>query len=115
MARRLPPAQVQSNEPKAHEEIAGGAPGLIPEAAKEIPELGKATSAAPSEPLKPEEIVRPQRYRVMNTPRPGFEGYPVLYNGVRVQLKQGKIVDSITYDVDYLKRQGVQLDEIQEG
>lgn len=113
MARRLPE---QKSDATPSTEIPGGAPGLperafVPEAAHEIPEPGKAVArAAPS----PEAVeVEVKRYRVTNPPRSGMSGYPILYNGVRTLLAQGKIVDSNTYDLDYLKRQGVTLEPVE--
>lgn len=115
MARRLP----TTNEPLKTEATAapivtdeGGAVKVIAEAAKTIPEPGKAVaSAAPAREPTPE--VKIERYRVTNAPRPGMAGYPILYGGVRTLLAQGKIVDSNTYDLDYLKRQGVTLEPVE--
>lgn len=116
MARRLPttnePQKTDAPAPVVTEE--GAAVKVIAEAAKTIPELGKAVaSAAPAREPAPE--VKVERFRVTNPPRPGMAGFPILYGGVRTLLTQGKIVDSNTYDLEYLKRQGVTLEPVDGG
>lgn len=56
--------------------------------------------------------VKVTRYRVTNPAPAGKPGYPVLQGGVTVFLQQGKVVDSTSYDIAYLRAQNVKLEEI---
>lgn len=101
MARRLPNQNGEAKQAPAPE-LPGGAVGVIAGAATEIPNPGEAKTQAAREPGPPLDV-KITRYRVM-------QSRPILYAGVRTELKAGKVLDTLTYDVEYLKRQGVQLE-----
>jgi hypothetical protein len=50
----------------------------------------------------PEEIPKVRRYVVVR-------GGPVLQAGFRTNLKEGKVIDSLNYDIQHLQRQGIRL------
>jgi hypothetical protein len=58
----------------------------------------KSLPAAPP----PESIPPVKRYVVV-------KGGSVLVNGMRTQIKEGKVVDSLNYDVAHLQRQGIRV------
>lgn len=59
------------------------------------------------------EPAKVRRYRVKNEPPRGKPGYPVLQGGVTVFFVKGKVLDSLNFDIEYLKRQSVELEEIE--
>lgn len=111
MARRLPNQEVPQAQPAPQ---SGGSPGMMfpPEAAKQIanPEIPTSSVGASLEET-PQEL-RSKKYKVTNDRQPDGRGFPVLLNGTLTHFAKGKIVDSGAYDVDQLRRQGVELEEI---
>ncbi len=90
--------------------IPGGAPGLIPGVRTALSVPG--ASRPSGQPKQSNEVAVPDRYSVKG-PGPHPDGtWPILYGGVRVFLRPGKEVSSSTYDIAYLKAQGVQLEPI---
>lgn len=108
MPRRYP----QQDEAKATEEETGGAPGIPidPSAKTEIP----TAEAAPGKPAEAKPVeVAVDRFRVLpGGPLPGGE-WPVLYRSVRTKFPPGKIIDTATYDVPYIRSQGVKMEPVE--
>ncbi len=105
----LDPATDEQQARAAHTGIPGGAPGIILEASTTIHGLAVPENGPPQ--AGSEAIV--DRYRV--GPGPSKDGsWPILYGGVRTQLAAGKIVSSAAYDVEYLLRQGVKMDKLED-
>lgn len=82
--------------PAKEEAPIGGALGVI------LPPEAKAAAKAP-------EVEGPKvsKYKVAN-----HNGISVLLGGGKTQLAYGKIVDDVNYDIDLLKRSGVQLEAV---
>jgi hypothetical protein len=122
MARRTPETDAAEAQAKAEEMkvakpedearaatigMPGGAPGLIIEqAAKEIP------STAGTGTGNRDDSKGPRRFRVAGTPPRDLPGHPILYGGCRSYMQVGKIITEATYDVEYLRAQGVPLEEM---
>jgi len=89
--------EISRNQPEADEAPVGGALGVI------LPEAPKAAAA------KAPEVEGPKvtRYKIAN-----HNGISVLLGGGKTQLAHGKIVDDVNYDIDLLKRSGVQLEAL---
>ncbi len=104
MARRLPNQADGKAAPAP--ELPGGSAGVIAGAITEIPNPGAAVAQVAKSDEPPADV-KVRQYRVTRA-------QPILYGGVRTELKLGKLVTSATYDVDYLKRQGVQLEDLGE-
>ena len=68
-----------------------------------VESLTKGDATIPSNP----EIPIAKKYRVANA-----SAVPVLYDGCHSKMWPGKIVDSACYDIEHLRRQGVQLEEV---
>lgn len=111
MARRLPNQEVPQAQPAPQ---AGGAPGMVfpPEAAKTIPNPEQPTSVVGATLEETPQELRSKKFKVMNERGHDGRGFPVLLNGTLTHFAKGKIVDSGAYDVDQLRRQGVELEEI---
>lgn len=115
MARRTAAAnpEIETTVPGGME---GGASGVIPEASQTIHVPGETVSNASAMQggEEPKEVAKVSRYRVMG-PGPNKNGsWPILYGSVRADLMPGKVLDSGSYDVDYLQRQGVKLEPMGE-
>lgn len=67
-----------------------------------------ADATAKNKPAKPaEEPTKPTSYaRVVR-------GGPVLENGFRTNLKEGKVLDSLNYNFKRLQQQGIRLEKIE--
>jgi|HubBroStandDraft_4_1064222.scaffolds.fasta_scaffold68939_3 hypothetical protein len=63
------------------------------------------TAASPSPFLGRPAGPKPKMFRVLN-------GGMVMINNVRATLRAGKEVSSTAYDIAYLRRQGIKLEEI---
>lgn len=124
MARRVPPttanealgapapAEVPGVPPPA---MPGGSAGVMMSpttldmASKKIHFPGVAEAQAATDENAPE--VEVERFEVIDAPNvPGKpEGYPIVLNGAIGYLRNGKVIDQTTYDIDALRRQGVKL------
>ncbi len=106
MARRVNQGPSESTEEMGDRSMTpGGADGVIPDAAKDIPNPGVAEASAFREP--PADAPKAKQFMVMNA-----GGVHIMYGGVRTLLKQNKVIDETTYDLELLRRQGVQLREL---
>lgn len=90
--------------------IPGGAPGIIESASTEI--HSGASLPSPVSTPSGDEPAKVKRYRVKNEAPRGKPGYPVLHGGITVFFQKGKVVDGLMYDLDNLRRQNVELEEI---
>ena len=83
----------------------GGAPGA-PEQTGEIPLVSQndVVATACNANNSDADVPEPQRYRVKQTRR-------IMCKGGLVFLREGKVIDARTYDLDNLIAQGVQLEE----
>jgi len=87
--------------------IPGGAEGIVHEGVGfHQPGIPVGTSVVPEDPSKP-KAPRPRRYEVLATRN-------VLYNGLTVPIREGKIFSEHEYDVRLLVSQGVRLREIKD-
>lgn len=84
-------------------------PTTLEMASKKIHFEGEAGAQAAIDENAPR--VEIERFEVVDAPNvPGKpEGYPIVMNGAIAYLRNGKVVDQTTYDVDHLRRQGVKL------
>lgn len=93
---------------------AGGTPGVRLTEPNE--RLGPAASAvAPGKDREPEPEVQARRYRVVGGKwheNERFTGYFVMYDGQRVRVHTNKEYADGQVDLDLLRRQGVQFEEI---
>lgn len=113
MSRRFP-TKTTNEEPTGG--LLGGGEGVD---AVSDPNSGSATihfpgkvDGAPSPPPSEEVAVKPSRFRVLG-PGPSKDGsWPCLYNGLRIDLKPGKVFDDASYDVEKIRAQGVKLEEV---
>jgi hypothetical protein len=64
--------------------------------------VADATAKSLKDAPAPEEVPAVKRYVVV-------KGGTVLVNGMRTQIKEGKVVDHLNYDVAHLQRQGIRL------
>lgn len=129
MARRVPPPNPAADAPLAPgaadpnaappaPALPGGTSGvlippgsdLLPGATRKIYFPGEAFGTA-APPTDPAPSVRVERFVVQNCPRPagGTPGFRVVLNGTICHMVDGKIVDSTMYDLDALRKQGVDL------
>lgn len=86
----------------------GGAPGV-----PEDPNLRSALihgldDIAPARSVEPEQNLQPKRWRVVGGPS------EVMYEGARLRVMPGKVYPDNCVDLDLLRRQGVQLQEVSE-
>lgn len=109
MTRRIPPAAKdgQATTPLM-EAIEGGSVG-IPEASTKIHDGTPETTAFGADEV-PDVPVK--RWRVKNDPPAGKTGYPILYDGCLSLFPKGKIVSETAYDIDKLRDQGLELEEM---
>lgn len=78
------------------DKLIGGALGIIDDAPETMPE------AAPAAEPKPVA-----KFKIVNR-----EGVSVLLQGGKTQLKYGKIVDELNYDIERLRLSGVELEPV---
>lgn len=84
----------------------GGTPGVPSESLGMVQEVTQSPAAKVAEPaLPPEPAPELKRYQVMRDGR-------VMYDGYVTQMKTGRIVDNVTYDIEHIKSQGIVLQEI---
>lgn len=94
-------AEVEGEKAEAAPERASGLPG----GALGVPRASDpATHVMPGKVSARVEEKLPQ-YRVVN-------GGHVMYGGCRTVLRPGKLVDAYAYDLELLRRQGIQLEEL---
>jgi hypothetical protein len=91
----------------------GGAPGILPD---QIPEAAKmianpAASASVAGEKEAESVHVSRKFKVKNDLQNG-KGFPILLGGCLTHFPKGKIVDESAYDVDGLRRQGLELEEL---
>ncbi len=120
MARRNPSQQTPET-PAGAEPTPGGMPGGsegVPpaDASTTIHVAGETVSnaAATKDASPPAEAAKVSRYRVKPGGTNKDGSWPILYGSVRANLAPGKVLDTASYDVDYLKSQGVQLEPMGE-
>jgi hypothetical protein len=106
----LSPVSEEQQSKAATTGIPGGSPGIILEARATVSVPG---AAEPGKAAPPSSVnVEVERCRVAaGGPHPDGT-WPILYDGVRVFLRPGKEVNSTTYDLGYLRAQGVKLEPI---
>ncbi len=117
MARRTNAATPETSETPTPGGMEGGAPGFIPEASQTIHHPGAAVANAAAMTGAPDpakEVGKVSRYRVMAGGSNRDGSWPILYGNIRTQLVPGKVLDTGSYDVDYLVRQGVKLEPMGE-
>lgn len=109
MARRVNPAggPTATEEHEEQTPMAGGSAGVLETASDAIPHPGQATANAYRAP-DPDAPPSPPVYRfVVDGVR--HDGVFALINGYKALFRNGKVVDSLNYDVEGLRQQGVRL------
>lgn len=125
MARNVKPVEEIEERPRSDKaQVPGGASGAPgeanpAEAAHAMMSLlnrGKPNPGAPAQPRA--EEVKPRRYRVTGGPAtklglpPGT--FPVVYNGSITPVRPGKEFADNQVDIELLRRQGIQFEEIKD-
>lgn len=93
--------------------IPGGAPGIVLEARQSVAFPGQSLPGkAPAKSAGAGEHAVVEAFRVAGN-GPHCDGsWPIMYGGVRTYLRPGKVVTSSTYDLAYLRAQGVKLEAV---
>jgi hypothetical protein len=108
MARRATISQMAEAQENAGSTPMGGAMGVVvTENTADTKELAGQLAVESIDPLRVVDHPPVKKFMVCNP-----SGIDVMIGTGKTLLKRGKVVDSVTYDIDRLRAMGVQLEEV---
>lgn len=107
MARRIP--EQQNTTPNENAEPGGASGVVVPGAIDKVSLVGESTPSKAKLDTTPVDV-KVTRYITEGNSK---DGHWVMYAGQRIKFHDGKMIDTASYDVALLQRQGLKMREIE--